>query len=243
MKNKILIFVPGYNVSKTILQVIKNLIKLEKKLNFDVIYVDNKSSDKSAELVKQFIKSRNLSNISIIKNKVNKGYGGSQKVAFRYAFRNKYDHLIEYDGDLQYPYEPLLDLYNKSISKNASIVFGSRVTNKNNLKEMPIWKQLGNKFLNSLNNWSFNFGVSEIHTAFRIYDLNKIKGFNLESCHNDYRWTIDSVVEIIKLNDNLSEIPISCFYHENASAPNLKELLRVTSYMVIRGIRFKLFRY
>jgi len=237
MTDKILIFTPGHNVSKTIEKVFDNLREI-KKLEFDTIYVDNCSSDNSIEIVKK----SKLRRLKIIKNKINIGYGGSQKVAFDYAFRNKYDILIEYDGDLQYPHKAIYKLYDKLTKSNSSITFGSRVTSKKNIKQMPLWKQLGNKLLNNINNWGFNFKVSEIHTGFRAYNLNLIKGVNLKECHNDYRWTLDSVLEIMKINKNFSEISIDCYYHQNASAPSFKELWRVTSYMVLRAFKYRILK-
>lgn len=237
---KILIFVPGYNVEKTLPTVFNKLIQLRKKLSFDILYVDNKSSDESASIAEQL--AQEYPYFSVIINQENKGYGGSQKVGFDYAFQNGYTHLIEYDGDYQYPAEALLKLIEKHRETNASITFGSRVNSTENLKQMPKWKQFGNKLLNTINNWAFNFGVSEIHTGFRIYNLRKLNGFNYQAAHNDYRWTMDSVIEAMKVNPTFSEISIECFYHEDASAPNFKELWKVTSYMVTRGFQFKIFK-
>lgn len=239
MAEKILIFTPGYNVAKNIGKVMEGLFSLKNKIGFDMLYVDNNSSDSSAGIVEEVSKKHNI-RVNVIRNPFNKGYGGSQKVAFRYAFDNGYDYLVEYDGDLQYPFEAIPDLYNKIKETGSSIVFGSRVTSKENIRQMPKWKQFGNQFLNVVNNWSFRFGVSEIHTGFRIYDLRKIKGMRLEACHDDYRWTIDSVVEIMKLDKKFSEIPVKAYYHKDASAPSPKALIKFSTYMFTRAMRYKL---
>ena len=49
----------------------QNLVKLKERLNFDVLYVDNSSSDNSVNKAKAF---RNTLNLTIIKNKKNLGY-------------------------------------------------------------------------------------------------------------------------------------------------------------------------
>ena len=242
MVKKILIFVPGYNISKTIGKAIDNLILLNKDLDFDAIYVDNCSSDASVDIVKRKIIDNKVNYIRILQNKKNLGYGGSQKVAFKYAFKKRYNYLMEYDGDLQYPFETIPIIYDKIKSTNASIVFGSRVTKAEHCREMGFVKRFGNHVLNYLNNWAFNFGVSEIHTGFRIYNLNLIDGVDFRYCHNDYRWSLDSVVEILKINANFSEIPIPGYYHKDKSSPSFTDLIKYNKHMVTRALRYKLLR-
>jgi len=241
-KDKILVFVPGYNVENTIERVFFGLIKIRSKLNFDILFVDNRSKDNTFEKLKELVENRKQKGVKLIRNPKNLGYGGSQKVAFRHAFRKRYDYLIEYDGDMQYPFLEVLSLYEKIKETGSSIVFGSRVTTKENISQMPFWKAFGNKFFNMVNKWALNIKVSEIHTGFRIYNLKNIKGFHLENCHNDYRWTMDSVIEIIKINNHLSEIPVKALYHKDSSSPSFKQLFKTMSYMFFRALKYKFLR-
>jgi glycosyltransferase involved in cell wall biosynthesis len=240
MPDKLLIFVPGYNIAKTIRQALANLAELRKELEFDVLYVDNHSSDGSPEQAESMIREMRLQFISIIRNSQNLGYGGSQKVAFRYGFLNHYDYLLEYDADLQYPYQEIPNLYRKIKSGPFSVVFGSRITRPQDLEQMPKWKALGNKVTSRINNWAFNLKVSEIHTGFRIYDLNKVSGARIDQCHNDYRWTLDSVIQILKVNPDFAEIPVKALYHKAASSPSHAELFKAVSYMCWQGLKYKL---
>ena len=233
---------PGYNVENTIKRVFFGLIKIRSKLNFDILFVDNRSKDNTFEKLKELVENRKQKGVKLIRNPKNLGYGGSQKVAFRYAFMKRYDYLIEYDGDMQYPFLEVLSLYEKIEETGSSIVFGSRVTTKENIAQIPFWKAFGNKFFNMLNKWALNIKVSEIHTGFRIYNLKEIKGFNLKRCHNDYRWTIDSVIEIIKINNHLSEIPVKALYHKDSSSPSFKQLFKTMYYMFFRTLKYKSLR-
>ncbi|PIN78979.1 hypothetical protein COY26_02230 [Candidatus Woesearchaeota archaeon CG_4_10_14_0_2_um_filter_33_10] len=240
--DNILVFVPGYNVENTIEKVFFGLMKTKKELNFDILFIDNRSKDNTFEKLKELVENKKQKGIKLVRNSKNLGYGGSQKVAFGYAFRKKYDYLIEYDGDMQYPVANILDLYAKIKKTKLGIVFGSRVTTKENISQMPFWKAFGNKFFNMLNKWALGIKVSEIHTGFRIYNLKNIKGFNFNRCHNDYRWTIDSVVEILKINKNLSEIPTKALYTKYSSAPSFKQLFKTMVYMFFRALEYKFLR-
>ena len=228
------------NDIKTIRKAILNLAGLRKQLLFDILYVDNDSSDNSDGIVEKLAQEHKIESITIIRNKQNLGYGGSQKAAFNYGFLNAHDYLVEYDGDLQYPYPEIVNLYKKIKSGTYSIVFGSRITEAHNLGQMPKWKVFGNKITSAINNWAFNFRVSEIHTVFRIYDLKKIKNVNLSNCHNDYRWTLDSVVEILKIDNNFGEIPVKALYHEDASSPSHIQLFKTITYMLYYALKYKI---
>jgi glycosyltransferase involved in cell wall biosynthesis len=240
MQDKIIVFVPGYNVSKTIKRAISNLLQLRKKLLFDILYVDNDSSDNSAEIVENFVQENKIKFVTITKNIRNLGYGGSQKVGFYYGFMNNYDYLIEYDSDLQYPYQEIYNLYREIKSGKYSIVFGSRITKAQDMEQMPKWKAFGNRATSALNKWALNLKVSEIHTGFRMYDLKKISNAKLENCHNDYRWTLDIVIEILKVNNNFGEIPVKALYHKEASSPSYIQLFKTITYMVYRALEHKL---
>ncbi len=236
---RMLIFVPGYNVAKTIGLAITNLVKLHETMDFDVIYVDNCSADASVDIVKEIIAKNNLAYVQIQRNEKNLGYGGSQKVAFAYAFAHGYGFLMEYDGDVQYPYEAIPEIHKKIVDSGSSIVFGSRMTDTSHSAEMGIIKRFGNNFLNSINNWAFNFGVSEIHTGFRIYNLALIKNVNFSKSFNDYRWSMDSVVSIYKINRKFSEISIKGYYHADKSSPSFWNLVKYSVHIVRRALEYK----
>ena len=159
---------PGYNVENTIEKVFFGLIKTKKELNFDILFVDNRSKDNTFEKLKELVENRKQKGVKLIRNPKNLGYGGSQKVAFRHAFMKRYDYLIEYDGDMQYPFLEVLSLYEKIKETSSSIVFGSRVTTKENISQMHYWKAFGNKFFNMIKKWALCIRVSEIQKGFRI---------------------------------------------------------------------------
>ncbi|MCX6709722.1 MAG: glycosyltransferase family 2 protein [Candidatus Woesearchaeota archaeon] len=240
MHDKILVFVPGYNVEKTAEKALFCLLEVRKKLLFDILFVDNCSSDSTYEIAKRFSKGRAY--VRLIRNPGNLGYGGSQKVAFRYAFRENFDYLVEYDSDIQYPAEKIMALYRKIKSDSSSIVFGSRVKNAKDISEMPKWKAIGNIAFDRMLNWAFGFGVSEIHTGFRIYSLKEVKGFALDKCHDDYRWTLDSVIETAKIRKKFSEIGVKALYHRNAKAPSSFQLIKVMVYMLFRALKFRILK-
>ena len=190
--------------------------------------------------MKKFITKNKPEYLTVIRNTRNFGYGGSQKIAFRYAISNGYRYMIEYDSDLQYPYDKIPHLYGNISEGKCCIVFGSRITKRENYSQMPPWKLFGNKLFSRINEWAFGFHVSEIHTGLRAYNLELMKSFRIDSCHDDYRWTIDSVIEIRKINSSFAEVPVRAIYHKNAKSPGVVSLFKTMSYMLYRAIMYKL---
>ena len=86
-KEKILIFIPSYNVEKKIEKVLKRIPKvIFKKYNIKILVIEDDSNDRTLNVIKEIIKRRRRKiNMNLIANKKNKGYGGVQKIAFLYA--------------------------------------------------------------------------------------------------------------------------------------------------------------
>jgi|GEM_PF-2751419 len=240
-QEKILVFVPGRNVGRTIEDAMEKLSSLRRPtFQFDIVYIDNVSKDGSADKVEVFKQKQKANYITIIRNPKDVGYGGSNKIAFDYAFKNNYTYMIEFAGDLQNPYEKIPELYTAIRKKNTGAVFGSRALEPSNLAVIPWWKVLGMKLTNKINSWAFDLPITEVHTGFRIFDLRKIQGVNFTNTHTDYRWSLDSVVELLKVRCTFAEIPIRSIYHAKATGPSLKELYIVVSYMILRSLKYKI---
>ena len=83
-KDKILLFIPGYNCEKQIVRVLEQLD--EGILNFlsQIIVVNNRSTDKTEQAVLQFMQDHPQVPIVLLRNQDNYGLGGSHKTAFQY---------------------------------------------------------------------------------------------------------------------------------------------------------------
>jgi glycosyltransferase involved in cell wall biosynthesis len=111
-----LIFLPAWNESQTISSVLLEILALN--FDFDLIVVDDGSTDETAELA-------NMMQVLVLKLPINVGVGGAIKCAMRYAWENGYDYLFQVDADGQH--NPLYIRHlHKSLLNGSDVVVGSR---------------------------------------------------------------------------------------------------------------------
>jgi len=100
---KIGIFIPCYNVAKSIEGVLRSFPEDALKRIEEIIVVNNCSQDATLEILKQIQSSPRLlgDKVVIIDNQENYGLGGSQKIAYRYFLDHQFTHFYVVHGDGQ----------------------------------------------------------------------------------------------------------------------------------------------
>ena len=160
---KILIVIPIRNVLHSLEIIFKDLDwSLLDKIN-QILFIDNLSSDGSAEFIDS-IKNSSITNsnkIKLIKNSENIGYGGSIKKGIKYALENNYSHMIIQHGDNQTSTNNVIKIFMDSIQNNPNkLVLTTRFKNSN-IKEYNILRKFGNFY--------FNF-ITKILTGYKLTD-------------------------------------------------------------------------
>jgi len=147
---KTLIIIPAYNEEECIEGVINKVIA---SCNADVVVVNDGSSDNTYECAKK-------TKATVIDLPFNLGIGGAVQAGYLYAYKNKYDVAIQFDGDGQHNPEYINTMI-KIIEKNeADIVIGSRFIEETGYKQ-TFSRMLGIRVLR---------GIIKILTGKKIYD-------------------------------------------------------------------------
>ncbi len=124
-QKRVLIFIVAYNAEKTISSVLNRIPSSMRNKNVEVLIIDDSSKDQTfAQGVKYETGSDDL-RIVTLRNPVNQGYGGNQKLGYRYAIENGFDIVALVHGDGQYAPEKLPALLAPLINETADAVFGS----------------------------------------------------------------------------------------------------------------------
>lgn len=166
---KILLFIPMYNCEKQIPRVLDQLTEEVISNLSEVIIINNRSTDQGERVVQQYLASHSLPvSVSLLRNDHNYGLGGSHKVAFDYAIKNKFDYVIVLHGDDQGDISNILPYLRNKDYEKYDCFLGARFMKGSRLQGYSRVRTFGNRVYNLL----FSIGC-----GYRIYDLGS--GLNM----------------------------------------------------------------
>ena len=221
IKDKILIFIPAYNVEKKIAKVLKRIPKIVfKKFNIKILIIEDNSKDKSLIVIKKIIKKKiNRIKINLISNKTNMGYGGVQKIAFNYAVKKNFKYIVMLHGDNQYRADKILLLIKPLLTGRFDAVFGSRMINSLDALKggMPVYKFIGNIALTYFQNLLLSSKLSEFHSGYRSYKVSSLKKIKYKSNTNNFHFDTEIIIQFLKKKFTIKEIAMPTYYGDEIS--------------------------
>lgn len=116
--NKIGIIIPNYNYEHTIDTCLTSILNQTYK-NYEVIFIDDMSTDKSIEIAEKY---KNKMNIKIIKLKQKRLNGGARNEAYLHLSKDV-DYVYYIDSDDWLYDNKALEKINKSLRKNPDVLF------------------------------------------------------------------------------------------------------------------------
>ena len=221
IKEKILIFIPAYNVEKKITKVLNKIPKIVfNKYNTKILVIEDNSSDKTLSVIIKVIKKKgDKIKIYLIVNKKKKCYGGVQKIAFNYAIKKNFKYVVMLHGDNQYPANKILLLIKPLLTNKYDAVFGSRMINSINALKggMPLYKYLGNIALTFFQNLVLSSNLSEFHSGYRSYKVSSLKKIKFKINTNDFHFDTEIIIQFLKNNLKIKEIAMPTHYGSEIS--------------------------
>ena len=215
-KPRVLVFIVAYNAEKTIDSVVSRIPReLEDLYQLDILIIDDASPDTT------FLRSHHLSRsdaphfpIHALFNPVNQGYGGNQKLGYRYAIQHGYDFVALLHGDGQYAPECLPQLLEPLAKGEAAAVFGSRMLTRGAARKggMPLYKFAGNKILTWIENRILRSNLSEFHSGYRLYSVRALEAIPFDRNSNDFHFDTEIIIQLLTARRKIVELPIPTFY-------------------------------
>jgi glycosyltransferase involved in cell wall biosynthesis len=229
------IFVIAYNAVRHLVRTIERIPpEIEARVE-QIFVIDDASSDNTFYAALGYKSENKLDKLKVFRNRENQGYGGNQKVGYRYAIEQGLDVVVMLHGDGQYAPEALPLLLEPFDEGSADMVFGSRMVEPGRARRggMPLYKYVGNKVLTFCQNTLTGMQLSEFHSGFRIYRTDALKQIAFESFSNDWHFDTEILLAMNERGLRVVERPIPTYYgdeicHVNG-VPYALNCLRVSS--------------
>ncbi|MDG1036440.1 MAG: glycosyltransferase family 2 protein [Crocinitomicaceae bacterium] len=228
---KLIVILPAYNAAKTLK---KTYDEIPFDIVDDVVLVDDKSSDNTADLA------REIGINHVIVHEENKGYGGNQKSCYNKALDLDADIVVMLHPDYQYTPKLIESMAHIIANGLYPVVIGSRILGKGARRGgMPLYKYVANRFLTLSQNILMGQKLSEYHTGFRMFSAEVMRDINFNSNSDDFIFDNQMLAQIFYAGYEIAEITCPTKYFEEASSINFK---RSSKYgLGVLGVSWKYF--
>jgi glycosyltransferase involved in cell wall biosynthesis len=215
-KPRLLIFIVAYNAQTTIEKVLRRIpASLTETYAVEVLVIDDSSRDETFVAAETSVRRAPLPfPVHVLRNPVNQGYGGNQKLGFSYAIREGFDIVALVHGDGQYAPECLPELAEPLRRGEADAVFGSRMMTRGAALRggMPLYKFVGNKILTWFQNRTLRTRLSEFHSGYRLYSVATLARIPFHLNSQVFHFDTQIIIQLVIARRRILEIPIPTYY-------------------------------
>ena len=223
------VLIPGYNeagiLKKNLQKFYDYLTKLESNYNWEIIFINDGSSDDTGKLADEFASSHNK--VKVFHHKINQFLGS----AIRTGFKNSSgDYIVTMDLDLSYSPDHIERLIDTIQDTEADVVIASCYMKGGRLTNVPFNRRIMSRFVNL---FLLLIAREKIHTftgMVRAYRRDFIKHLVLKARDNEINPEI--IYKTILLRGRIVEIPA----HLDWSAQKKETNKRKSKIKVVRGI-------
>jgi glycosyltransferase involved in cell wall biosynthesis len=159
------ICVPVYNEAPTLPLILEKLLLLSFSVDFEIVAVDDASTDGSRELLEKYAAASDGS-VIVRAHEENRGKAGALSTAFRAA---RGEILCVQDGDLEYDPKELAGLLLPILRGRADVVFGSRYLPGSRREGGTLLQTLANRFLTTLSNAFTGLRLTDMETCYKVF--------------------------------------------------------------------------
>lgn len=218
---KIMAFIPMYNCEKQITRVLGQFDSSVLKFIDEIVIVNNRSTDNGEKVVVDFIKKEKIeTKITLLRNNNNYGLGGSHKVAFNYAMKNKYDYIIALHGDDQGNIHDILPILESEEYKKHDCMLGSRFMKGSTLGGYSKFRTFGNRVYNVFFSVALGKKISDLGSGLNMYSTKMLKNQFFHKFPDKLTFNCYMLLAANYYKHNIKFFPIS--WREDDQVSNVK---------------------
>ena len=199
---KVSVIIPCFNEFQTIEKILDKVLE-NKSYNYEIIIVDDFSTDGSRELIEKISKDK-VDHLILNEKNYGKGYSIRQGIK-----KASGDIILIQDADLEYDPNDYQKLLEPIIKNNADVVYGSRFVGSNEKRVLYFWHTMGNALLTFLSNMFTNLNLTDMECCYKVFKSNIIKEIDLKE--NRFGFEPEVTAKISKIDVRIYEVGVS--YH------------------------------
>lgn len=194
---KTLVIIPAYNEQAYIGDVVRKIKSYLPSL--DILVVDDGSTDATAAVVKNC-------GVLVVRHPFNMGYGVSLETGYKYADRNKYDFVVQMDGDGQHDPKYIKDLLQEVENGAADVVIGSRFTSGVKY-ETHLNRRIGMFLFSKLVSLIVGIKITDSTSGFQALNNKVVKFLTNDVYPCDYP-DADVIIMLHRAGFRIKEVPL-----------------------------------
>jgi glycosyltransferase involved in cell wall biosynthesis len=218
----LLVLVVAYEAAKHISSVVSRMpLDLDEEFDAHILVIDDGSTDDTAQVARDALQRIGLPyGWTVLANPHNQGYGGNQKLGYRWAIDHKFDVVVMVHGDGQYPPEHIRPL--ARLAQEHGAAFGSRMATPGGARRggMPTYKYFGNRILTSVQNSLLGTNLTEFHSGFRAYRTDVLESIPFSLNSNDFHFDTETFIQCLRAGVQIAEMPIPTRYGDEVCRVN-----------------------
>ncbi len=197
-KNTLTVVIPVYNEEDSLQLFLPELISLCQKNQWDLLVVDDGSTDASLKILTEY---ENQKNVKLIHHKVNRGYGGALKSGIANSTTT---HIVTVDGDGQHCLSDIDPVFNFALATDADLVIGNRGRNK----FASPYREFGKWIIRSFTKILMPLPIRDLNSGLKLYRTDLAKRYSA-ICPNSMAFSDVITLTFISQRNLVLEHPIT----------------------------------
>ncbi|MBN1601457.1 MAG: glycosyltransferase family 2 protein [Chitinispirillaceae bacterium] len=213
------IFIPAYNASRHIENVIIRIPAALSGSLHRIYIVNDGSTDETSAVINKL--SMHNNRICAIHFEHNKGYGCAVREGLRLCCADGCDYAVCLHADEQYPPEVVIDFIETMKSGKIDLLQGSRIASGTALSGgMPLYKFIAGKILTTLENLVLGLGLTDYHSGMLFYSRKTLNKIRFDKLSTSFDFDLEVIAALRTAGLRVSELPIPTRYASEKSYLN-----------------------
>ena len=208
-----------------------------KQRGFEVLVIDDGSSDKTFDYAKQ-------AGARVIELSMNLGVGGALQSGFKYAIRHDYEAIVQIDADGQHPVGSINLLIEQANMSSSDIVLGSRFLDDSTRMQISLSRRIAMWILRVVASQACKTTISDSSSGFRLIRKPLLSHFASSFPSHYLGDTFEMLVISGRKNYKVIEVPARFQDREygRSSATSWASILLIFRALVVTtfGLHFQL---